>query len=100
MSLTGEQRGIVRSEVERTACKIVEVRTEEELRDSEDVVVVTVVFSAGLGSRWKRDGRVLRVDEPTELVVVFSAGLVAGWKRVLREWLVDEPTKLVVLSRL
>jgi hypothetical protein len=88
----------VRSEVERTACKIVEVRTEEELRDSEDVVVVTVVFSAGLGSRWKRDGRVLRVDEPTELVVL-SAGLVAGWKRVLREWLVDEPTELVVLSR-
>jgi hypothetical protein len=63
-------------------------------------VVVTVVFSVGLGSRWKRDGRVLRVDEPTELVVVFSAGLVAGWKRVLREWLVDEPTELVVLSRL
>ena len=56
-------------------------------------MVVTVVFSAGLATCWKRDGRVLRVetvlvrvwvvDVPTELVVL-SADLVevAGWKRV------------------
>jgi hypothetical protein len=38
-------------------------------------VLVTVVFSAGLTIAWKRNGRVLRVDEPTELVV-FSADLI------------------------
>lgn len=76
-----------------------------ELRDSEDVVVVTVVFSAGLMiACWKRDGREPRVEE-SNVLVVFSVGLVvAGWKRVEREQLVKEPTWLPLapppLSRL
>jgi hypothetical protein len=94
MSFTGEQRGIGKGGVERTVSKVFRVRTEEELRDSEDVVVVKV--GAGCQTRTPLVLREWVVDEPIELVVL-SADLVAGWKRMLRECTVDELAVLLVV---
>ena len=74
MSFTGEQGEMGKSGVQRAACKMFRARTEEELRDSEDVVVANV----GAGCQ-TRTPLVLRVKKP------ISAGLVADWRLVLRE---------------